>query len=123
MPVNERTYSFRASADFPERTRDAFSTWSQLLSTSAVETGSWEESQQRLWYAFVRHYLRVSDEEADNQSALLRRILEAFVSSAESVASDRAYVDQYRDWREQDDDGVSVREGVLSAAATRWLDD
>ena len=119
MSTSEKTYTFRASKDLVPRAREALSTLRSLIEEETDEAGVDEAMS-----TFLINVHRRARElpKGENQSALFRTTLEAFVDAAEKLARDREYLAEYEAWGAEDDEGRSVRAGALAAAADRWRD-
>ena len=118
MPVAERTYTFRASKDLGPRAREALSTVGSLLDDAS--DGDLEEAMSVFWMTVLRRVREL--ERPDNQSALFRTTLEAFVEAAEKLARDREYVAEYQKWAAEDAEGPAFRAAARKAVASRWAE-
>jgi hypothetical protein len=116
MTTREKTYTFRASQDLAGRATEALSTLCSLLDEDAVDLR--EEEMATFWITVLRRAREF--DESENQSAVFRTTLEAFVEAAEKVARDREYLREYEQWAAEDEEGRLVRRGALKAAASRW---
>jgi hypothetical protein len=118
MSTKEKTYTFRAPPDLPQRARDAFRTWQELLeSRGALPEGAWNA-----FSLAVARRARAFDE-FDNQSALIRAMFDVFVEATEKVAEDLEYTDAYASWAREDAEARAIRRGALAAGADRWRDE
>jgi hypothetical protein len=118
MPVAEKTYTFRASKDLGPRAREALSTMSSLLEDAS--DSDLEEAMSVFWIAVFRRVREL--EQPENQSALFRTTLEAFVDAAEKLARDREYVREYEKWAADDEEGAAFRAAARKAVASRWAE-
>jgi hypothetical protein len=116
MALSEKTYTFRAAGDLGPRVRDAVATLNSLLDKSG------SEGLDEAVTAFSLTILRRTRElgESENQSALFRAALEAFIDAAEKLARDRQHLRAYAEWAAEDEEGRAVRAAAAKAAAARW---
>jgi hypothetical protein len=121
MTTKEKTYTFRASEDLAPRTREAFSTWRNLLAEDDVGDTALRDAMTGFCLAVARRARSL--DALDNQSALFRATFELFVDATEKAVEDLEYVRAYEEWAQADDEGAAVRRGALAAAADRWRDD
>jgi hypothetical protein len=109
--VAERTYTFKAPAALADRLRNA----SRAL----------DDADDDLALHVAAELLRaLANADAQNQSALIRGVLETLVATVEAVAEERAYAAGYAAMA---DDGDAERDAfmqaALAAAAVRWRDE
>src|SRR5512133_1631974 len=118
MSPKEKTYTFRAPQDLPQRARDAFRTWQHLLEAHA-------ELPEGAWNAFSLAVARRAKafDEFDNQSALIRAMFDVFVEATEKVAADLEFTNAYAAWAREDTEGRAIRRAALAAGADRWRDE
>ena len=116
MAVAEKTYTFRAPGDLASRAGEALSTLNSLLEDAA--SVDLDDAKSAFWITVLRHAREF--EESENQSAVLRATLEAFVDAAEKLARDREHLRVYEEWAAEDEEGRRIRRGALKAAAGRW---
>jgi hypothetical protein len=117
MQTSEKTYSFRAPAELGARVRRAFELWERRLG------GHGPEADIALAEYLLATLEAVRAAPPDNQSAMLRSVIKAFVASSEKVEEDVRALRRYRAWAEEDGDATAVREGALQAAAERWREE
>lgn len=121
MHSKEKTYTFRASEDLAPRTREAFSTWRDLLAANDAGGDALRDAMSGFCLAVARRARSL--DELDNQSELFRSTFELFVEATEKAVADLEFVSAYEEWAQADDEGAAVRSGALAAAADRWRDE
>jgi cell division septum initiation protein DivIVA len=115
MSTSDKSYTFRAQRDLAPRVRNAFDVWESIL-----DEDRGRDEITALLTAFRRRSRNL--EGRDNQSALFRATLEAFVEAAERLKDEREHVEAYREWAAEDEEGHAVRDAALRSAAGRWRD-
>jgi hypothetical protein len=117
MSAPDKTYTFRGANDLASRARTALSTLNSLMEEGRSGR-DFDEAMSIFWITVLR---RVRDfDQHENQSALFRTTLEAFIDAAEKLARNREYVREYEQWAAEDEEGRAIRTGALRAAARRW---
>ena len=118
VAISERTYSFRATADFADRVQRALADWEAVLGDGTSPEAV--DHAHRAFAAACFRRLRELDPTA-SQSALFRELVETFVQAAQKAVEDVRFVDEYRAWAEEDEEGPRFRDAAAEAAAERWL--
>jgi hypothetical protein len=119
MAVSERTYSFRAPADFAERAQEAIRQWAALLE----EHPSLEDLEFASRTFAEAWFRRLHELDPGSRSALFRELVEALVHATEKAVEDTRVLPEYRAWAEEDEEGPAWLEAAGKAAAELWRDE
>jgi hypothetical protein len=120
MAVSERTYSFRAPADFAERAQEAIRQWAAL-----VEQDPSRDDLEFAARTFAEAWFRRLDElvSQKSRSALFRELVEALVDATGKAVADTRVLPEYRAWALVDEEGPAWRDAAGRAAAELWRDE
>lgn len=112
MALADRTFSFRAPAQFAERLRNAEQAYGKLACDPVAA-------------ARVTRYLeialRCAPDEAAVQGRVLRAVTEAFVGAVERAADEQRQIEELRAFDRLDVDGDAERDALLRASSL-WHD-
>ncbi len=110
MALADRTYSFRAPAQFAERLLAAERAYRSLVRDPATAARITRELEIEL-----QRGLRQGDERARVQGPLLRAVTGAFVTAVERAMGEELLVDELRAFDRADLDGDDERRALLQA--------
>lgn len=120
MPVAERTFSFKAGADLPDRLACA----TRVIAEEGDSDWLVMEIVRRLTDEYLSQELfDAADRDRPNQSALFRGVFEVFIQSVERAEEERRYAAEYAAMaRERDLEREEFARGALAASASVWRD-